>query len=46
MKYAIAFVIATVAALSFLPGSNDAQVAVQKAHNDRCAAFAAAGIDC
>jgi len=26
--------------------ADDAQNAVQKAHNDRCAAFAAAGVEC
>jgi hypothetical protein len=46
LNYALAFAALAVAALFFLPGKDDAQNAVQKAHNDRCAAFAAAGVEC
>ena len=46
LNYALAFAALAVAALFFLPGKDDAQNAVQNAHNDRCAAFAAAGVEC
>lgn len=45
-SYIVVFAIATFAALSILPGSDDAQTVVKKAQSDRCAAFAAAGLEC
>ena len=45
MKYAFTFAIAVTAALFLIQG-DDARNAVTKANHDRCAAFAAAGVDC
>lgn len=45
-SYIVVFAIATFAALSILPGSDDAQTVVKKAQSDRCAAFAAADLKC
>jgi hypothetical protein len=46
LNYAIVLAVLAAAALFFLPGADDAQTTVKKSVNDRCAAFAAAGIDC
>ena len=46
LNYALVFAALAVAALFFLPGKDDAQNAAQKANDNRCAAFAAAGVEC
>lgn len=46
LNYAIVMAVMVAAALFILPGKDDAQNTVQKAVNDRCAAFAAAGVEC
>ncbi|HHH9441240.1 TPA: hypothetical protein ACP32N_003177 [Pseudomonas aeruginosa] len=45
MKYALTFAIALSAAL-FLFKGDDARNTMTKVNHDRCAAFAAAGVDC
>lgn len=45
-NYAIALAVLASVALFALPGKDDATNVVQKAANDRCAAFAAAGLEC